>query len=278
MKANDLTISIPIDKKCDKDCPYCISKMTGYVKSNADLFWRNINKIKTIARASSVTSVLITGKSEPFLNTDAISKIGDIFKDYPLEIQTNGIRLNKEISKTSMARAIEKYNIIALSIDNFETFDKYSMLISILNDNGFVVRATFNVTDKIRGYACSDMIVKAQEYGIRQLSFRNIDCPRRITDTNEAKKSMEWIIKHKCQEQYDRIINEFNDIKRNMPFCDAVRHLPFGATVWDIDRLAVTTFDRCIQSENNNDDIRSLIYKENGHCYTSWDSNASILF
>jgi len=31
MKAWGLTISIPINGDCNKNCPYCISKMTGYI-------------------------------------------------------------------------------------------------------------------------------------------------------------------------------------------------------------------------------------------------------
>ena len=37
MRANNLTISVPY-KGCDKDCPYCVSKMTGYMESDKEAF------------------------------------------------------------------------------------------------------------------------------------------------------------------------------------------------------------------------------------------------
>ena len=57
-----------------------------------------------------------------------------------------------------------------------------------------------------------------------------------------------------------------------------IRVLPFGAEVYDIGGIAVTWLDECVQERNNTNDIRSLIYQEDGHMYSSWDSLASILF
>ena len=57
-----------------------------------------------------------------------------------------------------------------------------------------------------------------------------------------------------------------------------IRKLPYGATIYDIGGIAVTWFDYCIQDAHGVDDIRSLIFQEDGHLYTAWDSPASILF
>ena len=42
--------------------------------------------------------------------------------------------------------------------------------------------------------------------------------------------------------------------------------------------ILVTIIDYCIQEYNNTEDIRSLIYHQDGYMYTSWDKPASILF
>ena len=57
-----------------------------------------------------------------------------------------------------------------------------------------------------------------------------------------------------------------------------IRKLPFGATVFDINGVSFTYFDYCVQESSNDETIRSLIYQEDGHLYTSWNSKASIIF
>jgi molybdenum cofactor biosynthesis enzyme MoaA len=44
MRANNLTISI--NAPCNKDCSYCISKMTFAPQPDHELFLRNIKKIE----------------------------------------------------------------------------------------------------------------------------------------------------------------------------------------------------------------------------------------
>jgi hypothetical protein len=51
-----------------------------------------------------------------------------------------------------------------------------------------------------------------------------------------------------------------------------------GIEVYDIMGMSVCFSDYCIQQENRMEDIRSLIFHQDGHVYTSWDSPASILF
>ena len=50
MRAQNLTISVPY-KGCDKDCPYCVSKMTGYIESDEGAFYGNMEKVSKIGRA-----------------------------------------------------------------------------------------------------------------------------------------------------------------------------------------------------------------------------------
>jgi len=71
MKATNLAISIPY-KGCDKNCPYCVSKMTGYNTADEDAIIRNRPKVKNMAALASIGSVLLTGKGEPLLNVPAV--------------------------------------------------------------------------------------------------------------------------------------------------------------------------------------------------------------
>jgi len=48
MRANNLTICVP-NRGCDKNCKYCISKMTFEPESNYQLMVRNAKKVAKIA-------------------------------------------------------------------------------------------------------------------------------------------------------------------------------------------------------------------------------------
>jgi len=57
-----------------------------------------------------------------------------------------------------------------------------------------------------------------------------------------------------------------------------VRSIPFGAKIYDINGISLTYFEYCIQESSSDSNIRSLIYREDGHLYTSWDKLGSIIF
>ena len=99
MRAQNLTICVPY-QGCDKNCPYCISKMTGYISSwHWPMMERNIPKVRKLAEASQISSVLITGKGEPMLAESYVRKMIAAFKDFPVELQTNGKLLNMSCKK-----------------------------------------------------------------------------------------------------------------------------------------------------------------------------------
>jgi hypothetical protein len=49
-----------------------------------------------------------------------------------------------------------------------------------------------------------------------------------------------------------------------------IMRLPYGATLYMVEGVSCTHFDYCIQDSNNDNDIRSLIFHEDGHLSTSW--------
>ena len=100
MKAQNLTVSVPANK-CDKDCPYCISKITWETNPDQVLVQRNIPKVKRLANSAEISNVLITSKKEPFMNYDGLIWMANQFSDYWLELQTNGIELNKKPAKAA---------------------------------------------------------------------------------------------------------------------------------------------------------------------------------
>ena len=276
MKANNITISFP-NQGCDINCPYCISKMTGYLKSNEDLFIRNLKKARRLAINAGVSSVLLTSKGETTLSidSDAFEEACSIFNDFPLEIQTNGRALSKNLNLVDELNE-NLIDVIAISIDDFETIDRFSELFKRIKENGMLIRITVNLLPETYEASFHDYIDKCHEYNIDQLTFRQINYPEKVLETDEAVKTKEWIDENISTQ-------EASNFLRNMTLFlqqegKIIRHLPFGAVVLDYEGISVTAFNYCVQEENSEEDIRSLIYQEDGHLHTSWASNASKLF
>lgn len=275
MKASNLTISIPVNGNvCDKNCPYCISMMTGLMKNNPELMQRNMSKVLTYSRACEITSVLITSKREPMLNAQQTAETIDYFKMYPVELQTNGIWLNQ--NQSSLIHFYQAgLNTIAFSIDSIKQIHSYTKLFAEVVKNNMMVRVCLNVTDIIpTSMGFSDIFQEVRNVGsVRQLLFRNVMIPSNVT----SGKEYNWIKQHCSIERYTTIAEEFYALMKDEKK-QPLRKLPHGLQVWGHKGISVSFSDYCVQEGNNNDDVRSLIYMEDGHLYDSWADTASIIF
>ena len=151
MKANNLTISIPSRKtgpRCDKNCPYCISLMTPSVPFNYDAFFRNLDKARYLATATNANSVLLTGKGEPCLNFHLLVQAAMKFPEFPLELQTNGLWLNKHPSAIKQLQAVG-VNTIAISTDQLWQASALDNVISEIKNLSMTSRVSLNITDMI---------------------------------------------------------------------------------------------------------------------------------
>lgn len=84
---------------CNARCPFCISHMTpphGMELKEPEVHWRNFKKACRLAQLSGVTTAMFTGKGEPTLFPNQITKYLEALQDYDfpfIELQTNGIRM-----------------------------------------------------------------------------------------------------------------------------------------------------------------------------------------
>jgi len=271
MRASNLTISIPY-AGCDKNCPYCVSQMTGLIKPNVDLMFRNISKVRTLASAAQVTNVLFTGKGEPCLNFKDLAFFLRKFNDFPCELQTNGILLNERLWNVQSLRT-SGLDIVAISIDNINQFSQYNKLFAMIKKVGMTSRVTLNITKKIpETIRFDDIIEYCKFYNVDQLLLSNVVIPRGVG----ISKYTEWIANNTNPAQYDRMVEQMvTALAEEGTF---LRSTEFGMKIWDYRGISVTSSDYCIQDSNKNNDIRSLIFLEDGHLYTSWASNASRIF
>jgi hypothetical protein len=277
MKAQNLTVSVPCDK-CDKDCPYCISTITWTPDSNIKLMSANLPKVKRTANQSGVTSVLITSKKEPFMNYGKMLWLCEHFKDYWLEVQTNGKHLNKFADECARDLYRNGVNVIAFSIDELSDIDKYSKTFTILAKYGIITRICINLTRMItKNYGFYSIMEKIIQYKdgngiplIRQVLFRNINYP---STAFEGHKTVKWINDNVSRVDYMTLVDQMKraDLKE-------IRTIPHtGTVIYSYKSVSVCFSDYCIQESNKTEDIRSLIFQGDGHLYTSWDDPASII-
>lgn len=282
MKANSMSICIPSivegDFFCNKNCPYCVSKMTGSNKIDKMNFIDNLIKARHMAEMAQVNSIIITGKTEPLLNMSFVEKVCNMFKVFPLEIQTNGIMLNLKMIGDLYTLGV---NTIAVSMDSPEQFDKMKDVFPLISEAGMTVRLTVNLVNALmddhRFMTFKNYLTYCKENNVEQLSFRRITIPNHAIDTEESKETQEWIEQNADDGQAQVFIWNYEQDLKNEGI--HLYDLPFGASLYMVDGVSCTFFDYCIQDSHNEDDIRSLIYYEDGHMASTWyGSNYGRLF
>lgn len=269
MKANNLSISIP-NYGCNKNCPYCVSRMTGYNIPNRELMYRNMEKVLNIASRSDVNSISFTSKGEIiYLNksVDVLENFLNTFSPYfSCELQTNGIGLNKTLIENLYERGLD---IIAISIDKFKDIQKFNKIFKYIKSFNMTIRLTVNLVPDTYIYPMSSYIQECQTFGVDQISFRQITVPNHKIMSNEKSiNTKNWIEKNINQSQVNDFIKNFNFILNQRG--EKIRDLPYGVSIYNIDGISITYFDYCIQDKSSDGDVRSLIFHEDGHLSTTW--------
>jgi len=271
LKAENLTISVP-NHGCDKDCPYCVSRMTGYVTNDFERMLRNHKKVIHVARAAEVTSVLFTGKGEPVLAYGELIELARLFNSWPLELQTNGIGLTDGDDRLIAGLYDAGFDVIAVSVDTAEQMDACRGLFARIGRAGLISRITVNITDLFGDVTFSSLLDYCRENGISQLTLRRIVTPENPKD----QKTVDWIADNVDDGDYLSLMEQARVFVSGQG--KLIRTLNHGVAVYDCGGVSFSYSDYCIQETSRGDNVRSLVFLENGHLYTSWNSAASILF
>lgn len=273
MKAQNLTISVPSDK-CDKNCPYCISRITWQTEPNIHLMRRNLQQVKNLTSIAGVTNVLLTSKKEPFQNFDEVIFLAKEFIDsHWVEVQTNGIEFSKNPKDYSKELYLAKVNILAISIDKMKQLNRLQDAIKIATRFDLVIRICINISGFISDTFTFEEIMRniISVGNVRQVLLRNINYP---TSADPNSPEVLWIDQNVTKDGYKNLYDEMIKMK-----LDIIRTIPqTGVTTYDYDGISVCFSDYCIQESNEHENIRSLIFQDDGHVYTSWDKRSSILF
>ena len=281
MRAASLSVCVPY-QGCNKNCPYCVSKMTGLPDDDeTDLvphFIQKLSKAKYMAQATAVSNVLITGKGEPLLNMDIVRMISSVFRGMPLEIQTNGILLADD-PLVIPNLALYGLDTVAISVDSIEQIENLADVIARLNEYHLTVRLSINLLDRITTKITPrEIILECRDLGVHQVSFRQVTIPtHKIMLTKESFDAQLWIMDNVTTENERKFFLNYKNLLDELGIY--VKKLPFGAFIHMVYGVSCTHLDNCIQEVSASDDIRSLIYWPDGHMSTSWyGSNYGRLF
>lgn len=279
--------------ECNAHCPFCIAKMTptnGIQPFEREINWRNLDKACNLAEKCGVTACLITGKGEPTIYPDEISKyVKYVGERFPMiELQTNGILLDKSyttIKNLGYFKDWFDYGLTTIAISIVHYLDKknkelcgydYNLkrLIQRMHSEGFSVRLSCllikGYIDSIYDKSLSDitsLIQFARECNVEQLTLRTLEKPKQTVDC----KVSQWIDKHILT--YDEMLTIKQFFEKN---ATKLLELVHGATVYDYQGQNVC-MTHALTHTPDPDEIRQLIYFPDGHLRYDWQYRGAIL-
>jgi pyruvate-formate lyase-activating enzyme len=271
MQATNLSISVP-NYGCNKDCPYCVSKMTGSPSFyDIELMKRKLPTVLRLAERAGVTSISFTSKGEIFdsnySNQHLLDFLAVIDGRIPCEVQTNGINLNKNFDMIDEL-AYSGIDVFAFSIDHPDELFHRNQAFNRIFELNRTIRLTINLVPSVYEKGFKWFVDFARDNGIHQLSFRTVTKPTNPVDTKPSNDAQKWIDSSINWGSVNIFLRQYYAYLQSNGM--KIMRLPYGATLYMVEGVSCTHFDYCIQDSNNDNDIRSLIFHEDGHLSTSW--------
>ena len=250
--------------------------------------WRNFRIACNLAVRCGVTTVMFTGKGEPTLFPDQITKYLRVLNEFQfpiVELQSNGImfvekrevyskhlRTWYDLGITTIAVSIVHY----LPEKNQQIYLPYrssyidlQLLVRILHDHGISVRLA---TVMLNGYIDSrrelqNLIAFARDNQVEQLTIRPVNRPA----SSRNPEVYDWTAKNHLQPEQLADVRDFLVSNGKL-----LMTLPHGAQVYDLDGQNVCLTDS-LTVEANSDALRQLIFFPDGHLRYDWQYPGAIL-
>jgi len=275
------TFSIVIGTKaCNAQCPFCISKQTGFFGTPIKVNWRNFAVACKLAQKAETTTVLLTGKGEPTLYPDHVTETLKALQsyDFPLiEMQTNGLTIaeGKVTDETLQTWYELGLTTIAISVVHWDaarnkeiycpngTHYDLAALIAKLQGIGFSVRVcAMFLNDFIDcPERVGQMIKFCKTNNVAQLTFRNITASE-VTN-NPAVTG--WTRTHALRQSVlEEIVCHIH--------CNGtlLQHLMHGMDVYDVNGQNVCLGNCLTRDVDQKNEFRQLIFFPEGSLYWDW--------
>lgn len=278
---------------CNARCPFCVSKMTPSCGldelTEPKVNWRNFRIACSLAKQSGVTTAMFTGKGEPTLFPDQITKFLAKMQPFAfplIELQTNGIMLAEQPEKYR-GHLADWYMLgmttIAISVVHYEPeqnrviylpykkqYIELPDLIKQLHDIGFSVRLTciaakgfIDSVEKIQR-----LLDFAKKHQVEQLTVTPVNKP----EHPEHREAWDWTKAHHLTEE------QLQDIKDYLyQHGHPVMKLVHGAVVFDLDGQNIC-LNNCLSVDTETEELRNIIFYPDGHVRPYWQYPGSIIF
>jgi hypothetical protein len=226
-------------------------------------------------------TVSLTGKGEPLLFPKQITRYLQIIKHrFPLiELQTNGTLVEKNLDDLKLWRA-NGLTMVCLSITSKSHKSSnrimgingdynYWNTASMLKDIGLNVR--LNCTMTMAGTHavgdCETLILRANNAGIDQVTFREVEMPSKSLNSEVAV----WVAKNRPEGAAKRLHHYLT-----LNGAVELLRLPHGGIVYDF-RGQNVAIGNCLTETTDPEDIRQLIWFPEGRLAYSWQYPAARL-
>ena len=276
---------------CNARCPFCISKMTpplGVQLKEPEVNWRNFEIACRLAERCGVTTAMITGKGEPTIFPEQVTKYlraMAAFRFPIIELQSNGILVVErpevyskhlrdwyELGMTTIAVSIvhhlpEKNRVIYLPYKS--DYIDLPKLIRMLHDHHLSVRLACVLA---RGFidsrqALQELIAFAREHHVEQLTIRPVNKP----SSSRNEEAFGWTEEHHLHAEQLDDIRGYLEAQGTL-----LMTLVHGAQVYDVEGQNVCLTDS-LTLEARSDDLRQLIFFPDGHLRYDWQHPGAIL-
>ncbi len=276
---------------CNARCPFCISKMTppqGVELKEPEVNWRNFKIACRLAERCGVTTAMFTGKGEPTVFPEQITKYLHAMAEFQfpiIELQSNGILIISRpeayskhlhdwhgLGMTTIAVSIvhflpEKNRVIYLPYK--KEYIDLQALIRMLHEHSLSVRLACVMAHGFidSRQSLQELIDFAREHEVEQLTLRPVNKPA----TSRDEEAFGWTNEHHLRPEQLAEIRGFLEIKGAL-----LMTLIHGAQVYDVGGQNVCLTDS-LTIDAKSDDLRQLIFFPDGHLRYDWQYPGAIL-
>ncbi len=296
--------------KCINHCKTCTARQhTNPYENKFDgnhtqcfEYWEDVIKRMKYAQSKGCTTVMLTGSNEPQQNRRWLEGLYLAMQTLPqpfvnIEIQTTGALLDEDYLRFLKKFGVTTVAVSAFNIDDDEvnrdieeSADKnlnIQKLCDTIESLGMNVRVCVNVTDYVLNEKHCRMLKEAKEENKVPLAMgfvKSLLSRCKDLHANQVTFRKMWSVPGTDEDLWIQRNGELSKYlleainKVVVENGTIINKLPYGAIRYDYLGFSIVIDTDSMAKNENNVATKYYIIRENGKMYSSWDSEASIVF